>query len=559
MSAMISEWIGSDRVGCVIDGQFPLQRWLGGVEETGVFLTRMGDGQAQNAAIKIIPAAIADGEAVLNQWVGSKRLIHHSLIKLFHAGRCRMDDCDLLYSVTDLADEILAEVLLVRPLTPLEVREMLDPLLDALSWLHNQGLVHGGLKPSNVMVVNERIVLSVDRVQAAGPRIFPVLSPDIHDAPESAAKITAAADIWSLGVLLVEVLTQRPPRWDGSGPRIPASVPQPFSAIASECLRLDPCRRCTIGDIKMHLAPPGRGTPALVRPPKLFVVPPAAVAAAPARALEGSPLLTPPAPEQAPPPPAAEAPPHAIGRAEPPAEGAPEPLGAEPLPQPAGAPPNEAKTRRGSPHPRIPARIPAAAPAKVAPEPGANHRATLVSAAMALAAAGLALTLAQHHSRPRSRAARSSAASAAPAPAAKPITPAASMPAHPASPPATPAPARTVPASLNGGSGAAPGPATPGAVLHQVLPDVTQRALSTIRGRLVVIVRAQVDANGNVSQATFDYEGNSHYLKTAALAAAQNWKFRAARIGGRPVPSVWDLQFWFEPAGPSVVSTERAP
>jgi len=101
------------------------------------------------------------------------------------------------------------------------------------------------------------------------------------------------------------------------------------------------------------------------------------------------------------------------------------------------------------------------------------------------------------------------------------------------------------------------GPITPGAVIQRVLPDVTQHAMDTIGGRLVVIVRVQVGANGNVSDASYDYEGNSHYLKTAALAAARNWKFRPAQVGGRPVPSTWVLQFWFDQTGPSVIAKEK--
>lgn len=94
-------------------------------------------------------------------------------------------------------------------------------------------------------------------------------------------------------------------------------------------------------------------------------------------------------------------------------------------------------------------------------------------------------------------------------------------------------------------------------MVQRVLPHVTQRALDTLRGRMVVIVRVQVDAGGNVSDASYDYEGTSHYLKTAALKAANDWKFRPAQIAGRPVPSTWDLQFWFDRSGPSVIAIEK--
>ncbi len=63
---------------------------------------------------------------------------------------------------------------------------------------------------------------------------------------------------WSLGVTLVEALTQHPPVWDRSthrDPAVPESIPQPFADIAQACLRYDPVRRCTIADIKARLEP----------------------------------------------------------------------------------------------------------------------------------------------------------------------------------------------------------------------------------------------------------------------------------------------------------------
>src|SRR5208337_4472772 len=67
-----------------------------------------------------------------------------------------------------------------------------------------------------------------------------------------------ASDVWSLGVTLVEALTQYPPVWDRSTqtePVVPESIPQPFADIARECLRREPARRCTLGEIKARLDP----------------------------------------------------------------------------------------------------------------------------------------------------------------------------------------------------------------------------------------------------------------------------------------------------------------
>jgi TonB family protein len=134
---------------------------------------------------------------------------------------------------------------------------MLDPVLDALSYLHGKGIVHGHLKPSNIMVVADQLKLSSDSLHVAGElgNHFAALS--IYDAPEAATEpISPAADVWSLGVTLVEALTQHPPVWDRSThsePIVPQSIPQPFSDITQECLRSDPSRRCTLSDVKARL------------------------------------------------------------------------------------------------------------------------------------------------------------------------------------------------------------------------------------------------------------------------------------------------------------------
>ncbi len=656
---MISEWVGSDRVGSVIEGQYPLQRWLGGAEESGVFLTQLAGRPPRDVAIKIIPAGIADADCLLDQWLRAKRRIHRNLIQLYAAGRCRMDDCDLLYAVTDCADEILADVLRARPLTPREVREMLESLLDTLSWLHGQGLVHGGLKPSNIMVVSEQIELSVDRIQPAGRRIFPVLSPGACDAPESAGKITPAADLWSLGVLLVESLTQNPPPWDGNRYRIPVSVPQPFAAIASECLRLDPVRRCTLRDIRSHLTPgarsvvlaapisnesvpteashgvqaepPAGGSPDTIANlssdllPNLPSIKPADLAERVAALLDPTPRVATPAVPQ--PPVVEERAAEAPARVEPMAATA-TPTAFSPIsdlraavpatfetaksesPAPtaeasaidlsveapavsveapavsveartasAEAPANRAPGRAAqgtsgqSANAALPAtaaqrraNIPEAPPVKPAQMPPRNRRATMVASAMVLIAAGLMVAIALHLSPASSSPTAKSSSSSK-----LPVSPKVNPPRQGAAVPASPTPGLHASASASSASAAAAsiaaspisapiistGPITPGAVIQRVLPHVTPYAMNTIGGRLVVIVRVQVDANGNVSDASYDYEGNSHYLKTAALAAARNWKFRPAESGGRPVPSTWDLQFWFDQTGPSVIAKEK--
>jgi TonB family protein len=251
MSATFLDAISADRVvDRVIDGRFPLLRELGRTKWSSAYLTELDDGRAQEAAIKIFPFESVDERATVARWDVARTLSHPHLMPLFHAGRCAVEGEDLLYVVTEYADETLSQILPERPLSPREAREMLGPVLGALSYLHNRCLTHGHLRPTNIMVIDDRVKLSPDFGWRSRMR-------SIYDAPETGTLYAApAADIWSLGILLVEALTQQLPAWDrshGGEPEIPANLPEPFFTICRECLRTDPERRCTLAGINAHL------------------------------------------------------------------------------------------------------------------------------------------------------------------------------------------------------------------------------------------------------------------------------------------------------------------
>jgi len=254
---MKTETIGSEWVGQFIDGRYSLLQWLGGSVQSGVFLTELPGAQAQRAAIRLVLADSSDADAQIAQWASASTLSHPHLMRLFHTGRCQIGTDRLVYAVTEYAEENLSQILPVRALTAQETREMLDPVLAALAYLHGKGFVHGDLKPSNILVVNDQVKLSCEQVQTVGRLGRRLWAPAAYEAPECAAEtISPAADMWSLGVTLVEALTQHPPVWERSkqkDPIVAEPVPEPFASIARECLRIDPARRCTTGDVRARL------------------------------------------------------------------------------------------------------------------------------------------------------------------------------------------------------------------------------------------------------------------------------------------------------------------
>jgi TonB family protein len=254
--------------GRAIDGKFPLERWLGGSDHSAVFLTERSSGQPKKAAIKLIPTQGLGQEgldqknpndpAQLSRWADAAKLSHPHLLRVFESGACQLDETPLLYVVEEYADENLAEILPLRALSADEASGMLQPAAEALAYLHQAGFVHGCIKPSNVMAVNDQLKISADGLCRTGERGDP-RGRSAYDAPEvAAAGLSTASDIWSLGATLVAVLTQKEPKLnDGvrGAVAVPETIPQPLRDIIQRCLQIDPQQRCTVSYILSQLQP----------------------------------------------------------------------------------------------------------------------------------------------------------------------------------------------------------------------------------------------------------------------------------------------------------------
>jgi TonB family protein len=240
--------------GQVVNGRFPLRQYLGASERSTVFLTERRGREPQKAVIKLIPADPATIEIQLSRWELAATLSHPHLLRLFEAGRCQLDNVSLLYVVMEYAEENLAQILPHRSLTPAEARETLEPAVEALAYIHGKSFVHRRLKPSNIMAVRDQLKLSSDSLLRSGDSAGSGVKSTVYDAPEIVSgKISPASDVWSLGMTLMEALTQRLPAPEGMAEPGPETVPAPFMGIAHCCLRRDPQRRCTVADIAERL------------------------------------------------------------------------------------------------------------------------------------------------------------------------------------------------------------------------------------------------------------------------------------------------------------------
>lgn len=252
---MASVPIREEWAGRVVEGKFHLLQRLGGSERHGAFLAMWQQAPLEPVVIHLMPAEAAEAEGRVAVWTIAQELDCRELLDVYGHGFCEMDGAEFAYVVTEFAPEVLAEVLRERALTAHEARVVLEPLVDALKYLHGKGLVHGHVKPTNILANGDELKLTVDDVMRAGvaEKGF-VQGPYV--APEfERGVVTPAGDIWSLGVTLVKMLTQKFPEVGADGkPAAPEGFPEPFARIARGCLRMDPAERCGLEEIRAWLS-----------------------------------------------------------------------------------------------------------------------------------------------------------------------------------------------------------------------------------------------------------------------------------------------------------------
>ena len=495
---MVENVIRSHWVGRVVDGRFPLLEWRGGSAETGVFLTEWDGPGGPKAAIKLVAGDHGSVDERLAGWAAAAELSHPHLTRVFHSGRDSVDGVELAYVVTEFADEILGEIVRERPLTPDETREMLAPVLETLAYLHGKGLIYGHLKPSNIMAVDDRLKLAGDDVHRSGATGPSAAAEGIYAAPETAAgSISPAADLWSLGATVVEVLTQRPPAFDAQANRdavVPDSLPEPFDAIVRACLRREPAERATLHEVRAILEGKAVAPVAPAQPAPEITIEPAKTLASKVETTRG-----------------------------------------------------EAE-REGDAGFRLRIRVPA------------KSRLTMLVALLVVVAAAIAIfALVSHKARHPGQLGNEATAPATAQPAAQPAgSPAGQERANTESQSPSQSPNQG-PSQGEGQGQGSTGRIEKGGVADRVMPDVPANASRTIQGKVQVEVRVVVDTEGRVANAEFASQGVSRYFANLALEAARRWRFAPARAGGQAVRSVWVLRFVFRENGTEASAEETSP
>ena len=215
-------------------GQYRIVREIGHGGMGAVFLAERADGAFDHqVAIKIIRHTLAD--AGLDRRFRRERQI---LASLTHPGIARLLDGGMTpdgepYFVMEYIEGEALPIYLSRMQLDVARRlALFQQVCAAVSYAHRTLVVHGDLKPSNILVTGDQRAKLIDfglarvlDLEGAGPdtpahtvTAMRAFTPG-YASPEQARgdRITTSSDVYSLGVILFELLSgERPYRFDGS-------------------------------------------------------------------------------------------------------------------------------------------------------------------------------------------------------------------------------------------------------------------------------------------------------------------------------------------------------
>ena len=205
-------------------------------------------------AVKVLQPPLADDldvvDGFLAEAASAARLAHPHIVTIYDWSS--HDDSIYFIVMEHVPGADLRDLLVARGrLEPAHASEVMASVCEALAAAHERGVVHGGLRPENILVSRFGTVKVSDFGVAAIALDEPAarLQGSLrYLAPERAlgGGPTPSSDLWAAGAILAELLTGRPPSPGGAAGRngrLARGVPRAFDGIVARACADDPDAR----------------------------------------------------------------------------------------------------------------------------------------------------------------------------------------------------------------------------------------------------------------------------------------------------------------------------
>ena len=256
------ELVTNDRAGALIGkliGHYRIESLIGVGGMGEVYLAR-DEQLGRKAALKLLPDSLTTDETQLSRFKNEARsasaLNHPNILTVYEIGA----EGNRLFIATEFIEGITLRVSIARGrINPHTALEIAVQVASALAAAHEAGVVHRDIKPENIMLrpdgyvkvldfgiakLTEQTLTSDDHTieTTAGLQTRPglVLGTARYMSPEQARgqKVDVRTDIWSLGVVLYEMVGGSPP-FRGDTPSdciasILTTEPPPLSGVLAD-------------------------------------------------------------------------------------------------------------------------------------------------------------------------------------------------------------------------------------------------------------------------------------------------------------------------------------
>jgi WD40 repeat protein/tRNA A-37 threonylcarbamoyl transferase component Bud32 len=221
-------------------------------------------------ALKMILAGQFASEAEVLRFYAEARsaanLQHPNIVAIHEVGQ---HENQHYFSMDYIDGKSLARIVRESPLSAEKAAAYLKTIAEAIEFAHRQGTLHRDLKPSNVLIdrfdqpqvtdfglakrIEGTAQLTATGTMAGTPSYMPP-----EQAGAKNGKLGPASDVYSLGALLYELVTGRPPfladtllatlnqvlNDEPASPRLlNPKIPRDFETICLKCLEKDPSKR----------------------------------------------------------------------------------------------------------------------------------------------------------------------------------------------------------------------------------------------------------------------------------------------------------------------------